>query len=241
MPVKVQVQRTVELWKLFRNEGDDPGAFYRRLAVDAVAGFEQRYGSLDGARVADVGCGPGYYTEAFRAAGAFVVPLEYDADELRLAGDPPAGAMLGDAERLPLRTGALDGVFCSNMLEHTPRPGNVIDEMARVLRPGGWGYLSFTNWYSPWGGHEMSPYHLLGPERGVRLYDKRHGPDHKHKVGENLYVTHIGDTLKRFDDHPDLEVTRTEPRYYPWAAPVMKVPGARELLAWNCVVRFRRV
>ena len=75
MPVKVQVQRTVELWKLFRNEGDDPGAFYRRLAVDAVAGFEQRYGSLDGARVADVGCGPGYYTEAFRAAGAFVVPL----------------------------------------------------------------------------------------------------------------------------------------------------------------------
>jgi len=239
--VRAQVTRTAELWKLFRNEGNDPGAFYRRLAADAVDGFERRYGALTGKRVADVGCGPGYYTDAFRAAGATVLPIEYDPDELLLAGDPPADAVVGDAERLPIPDGALDGVFCSNMLEHTPRPGAVIAEMARVLRPGGWGYLSFTNWYSPWGGHEMSPYHLLGPERGVRLYERRHGPDHKHRVGENLYPTHIGDTLRRFDAHPDLVVEHTEPRYYPWAAPLMKVPGARELLAWNCVIRFARV
>jgi len=239
--VRAHVTRTAELWKLFRNERSDPGAFYRRLAADAVAGFERRYGSLAGKRMADVGCGPGYYTEAFRAAGAVVLPLEYDPAELRLAGEPPADAVVGDAERLPIATGALDAVFCSNMLEHTPRPATVVDEMARVLRPGGWGYLSFTNWYSPWGGHEMSPYHLLGPERGVRLYEKRHGTDHKHRVGENLYVTHIGDALRMFEAHPDLVVRRTEPRYYPWAAPIMKVPGAREVLAWNCVVRFERV
>ena len=239
--VKAQVTRTVELWKLFRNEGSDPGAFYRRLAADAVDGFERRYGALAGKQVADIGCGPGYYTDAFRAAGATVLPIEYDPDELLLAGDPPAGAVVGDAELLPVPDGALDGVFCSNMLEHTPRPGAVIAEMARVLHPGGWGYLSFTNWYSPWGGHEMSPYHLLGPERGVRLYEQRHGPDHKHRVGVNLYPTHIGETLRRFDALPDVVVEHTEPRYYPWAAPLMKVPGARELLAWNCVIRFARV
>lgn len=241
MTAKQQIARTVELWRLFRNEGDDPGAFYRRLAADAVAGFERRHGALAGTVMADVGCGPGYYTEAFRAAGATVLPLEYDPDELRLAGDPPSGAVVGDAQRLPIRTGALDAVFCSNMLEHTPRPAAVIDELARVLRRGGWGYLSFTNWYSPWGGHEMSPYHLLGPTWGVRLYERRHGPDHKHRVGENLYVTHIGETLRMFAAHPDVAVLRAEPRYYPWAAPIMTVPGARELLAWNCVVRFERI
>ena len=26
-----------------------------------------------------------------------------------------------------------------------------------MLRPGGWAYMSWTNWYSPWGGHDMSP------------------------------------------------------------------------------------
>jgi len=233
-----RIARSRELWRLFRAERTDPGAFYRRLAADGVAGLERRHGSLAGRRIADVGCGPGYYTEAFRAAGATVVPVEYDAGELRLAGAPPPDAVLGDAQRLPIATAALDGIFSSNMLEHAPRPGLVIDEMVRVLRPGGWGYLSFTNWYSPWGGHEMSPYHLLGPDRGVRAYERRHGTDHKHHVGENLFVTHIGPTLRDFAGRRDVEVLRVEPRYYPWAAPIMRVPGVRELLAWNCVVRF---
>lgn len=233
-----RIARARELWRLFRAEESDPAPFYRRLAADAVDGFERRYGSLVGKRIADVGSGPGYYTDAFRGAGAIVLPLDGNLDELRLAGDAPAGALVGDAEHLPIRTNALDGVFCSNMLEHTPRPMNVIDEMARVLRVGGWGYLSFTNWYSPWGGHEMSPYHLLGPTRGPALYERRHGTDHKHRVGENLYPTHISTTLRDFDARTDLTVERVEPRYWPWAAPITKVPGVRELVTWNCVVRF---
>ena len=92
--VSDRLSRAVELWKLFRNERSDPGAFYRRLAADAVAGFERRVGSLAGKRMADIGCGPGYYTEAFRAAGATVLPIEYDPAELRLAGVPPAGAVV---------------------------------------------------------------------------------------------------------------------------------------------------
>lgn len=239
-PATGRIGRARELWRLFRAEGTDPAAFYGRLAADAVGGFERRYGSLAGRWVGDVGSGPGYYTEAFRAAGAAVLPLDGDFGELHLAGDAPDGAVVGDAERLPVRTGSLDGVFCSNMLEHTPRPERVIGEFARVLRPGGWGYVSFTNWYSPWGGHEMSPYHLLGPRRGVGLYERRHGVDHKHRVGENLFPTHIGGVLQTFAARADLTVVRVEPRYYPWAWPVAKVPGLREVVSWNCVIRFEK-
>lgn len=235
-----RVSRALELWRLFRAERRDPGPFYRRLADDAVRGLEARHGSLAGRRIGDVGCGPGYYTAAFRAVGAVVVPIDGDLGELGAGGRPPEGAVVGDARRLPLASGALDAVFCSNMLEHTPDPDAVIGELIRVLRPGGWGYLSFTNWYSPWGGHEMSPYHLLGPRRGPALYERRHGTDHKHRVGENLFPTHVGEVIRRFAARPDVTVTSVEPRYWPWASFLMRIPGVREVLAWNCVIRFVR-
>lgn len=233
----------VELWRLFRAEQDAPGPFYRRLAADAVRDLERCHGSLRGRRVADLGSGPGYYAAAFREAGADVVAVEGDLAELGGASDQPphqlGGAVVGDASALPLCARGVDGVFCSNMLEHTRDPARVIDEMVRVLRPDGWAYLSFTNWYSPHGGHEMSPYHLLGPRLGPRLYDRRHGADHKHRVGENLFPIHIGETLRLMRARDDVAIDAVEPRYWPWARAVMRLPGVREVLAWNCVVRFR--
>jgi SAM-dependent methyltransferase len=230
----------LELWRLFRAERDDPAPFYQRLANDVVGDLEQRHGRLFERRIVDLGSGPGFYTRAFREVGAVVLPLESEIAELQLAGDPPTGAVVGDAARLPIRSRTVDGVFCSNMLEHTRDPARVIDEMARILRQGGWAYLSFTNWYSPWGGHEMSPYHLLGPRLGVRLYERRHGPEHKHRVGENLFPTHIGPVLSLFAARDDVQVDSVEPRYWPWASFITRIPGVRELLSWNCVVRFTR-
>jgi SAM-dependent methyltransferase len=228
----------IELWRLFRAERHDPAPFYRRLATDVIRDLERHHGSLRGRRVADLGSGPGYYSAAFVDAGADVVAVEGDLHELNREV-VPGGAIVGDAAALPLRTRDFDGVFCSNMLEHTPDPARVVDEMVRVVRPGGWAYLSFTNWYSPWGGHEMSPYHLLGPRLGPRLYERRHGPDHKHRVGENLFPVHIGETLRIIRSRDDIDVDAIEPRYWPWARVIMRVPGVREMLAWNCVVRFR--
>ncbi len=238
--VSSRVARGLELWRLFRAERESPGPFYRRLAADLVADLDARHG-VRGAVVADLGGGPGYYTDALRDAGATALPIDRELDELILGGAPPGGAVIADAGRLPLPDARLDGVLCSNMLEHTPQPGRVVDEIVRVLRPGGWAYISFTNWYSPWGGHEMSPYHLAGPHLGPRLYERRHGPDHKHHVGENLFPLHIGPTLRQVRARTDLEVTGVEPRYWPWARVITRVPGVRELLSWNCVIRIKRV
>jgi len=235
-----RVARGRELWQLFRAERDNPGPFYRRLAADLVADLDGRHG-VRGSVVADLGGGPGYYTEALRAAGATALPIDRELEELTLGGAPPEGAVIADAGHLPLPDGRLDGVVCSNMLEHTPEPRRVVDEIVRVLRPGGWGYISFTNWYSPWGGHEMSPYHLAGPSRGPRLYERRHGLDHKHRVGENLFPLHIGPTLREVRARSDLEVIGVEPRYWPWARAIVRVPLVRELLTWNCVIRIKRL
>ncbi len=81
----------------------------------------------------------------------------------------------GDGNRLPLGDGVADVVFSSNVLEHVPRPRRFLDEMVRVTRPDGTVYLSFTAWYSPWGGHETAPWHYLGGHRAARRYERRHG------------------------------------------------------------------
>ena len=81
-----------------------------------------------------------------------------------------ADSVVSDATRLALGDGCVDGVVCSNLIEHTSTPAAVIDEMQRVVRPGGWIWLSWTNWYSPYGGHDMSPWHYLGPRLGLKAY-----------------------------------------------------------------------
>jgi hypothetical protein len=42
-------------------------------------------------------------------------------------------------------------------------------EIQRVLRIGGLAYLSFPPFYSPIGGHQFSPFHLLGERVAVRM------------------------------------------------------------------------
>jgi len=232
------VARMRELWRLFRNEREDPEPFYTWLADELAAALERRHGSLAGRTLVDLGCGPGYYTRALRARGATVIPVDNSADEL--GDDPPEGALLADATALPFEDASVDGVVCSNLLEHTPDAEAVIREIERVLRPGGWVYLSWTNWYSPHGGHDMSPYHLLGPERGPRLYERLHGPPRKNRYGEGLFAVHIGPTLRYVRSRPGLRVTAAEPRYWPKLRVLVDIPGVREVACWNCVIHVAR-
>lgn len=232
--------RTRELFRLWRDEKENPAPFYSMLAREAVIDLERRYGALAGRTIADLGCGPGYYALAFRERGAFVVPVEGSRDELASGGGPLGGAVIGDAGRLPMRDACVDGVFCSNLLEHARDARSVIRDMERVLRPGGWGYLSWTNWYSPWGGHDMTPYQYLGPRFGPSLYERRHGPPRKNRYGEGLFAVHVGPTLRYVRARAGLQIERVEPRYWPWASFISRVPGVREVLSWNCVIRFRR-
>lgn len=227
--------------RLWRNEANDPEPFYSVLAAETTERLEERLGPLAGKRIADLGCGPGYYTKALRATGAEVVPVDNSVDELSLGGEPPPGFVVADAGALPFESGSFDGVFCSNLLEHTPNTPAVLREISRVLRPGGWSYLSWTNWYSPWGGHGIAPYHFLGTRLGPELYERRHGaPPEKNAYGDGLWAVHIGTVLGLLRSDPSVEITTLEPRYWPSQRWIMAVPLLREVLAWNCVIWLRK-
>ena len=127
------------------------------------------------------------------------------------------------------------------MLEHVGAPLAMLDEMIRVTRPGGVVYLAFTNWYSPWGGHEMSPWHYLGARYAERRYSRRTGQEPKHRVGRTLFPVHVGQMLHAVASRPDVIVLTALPRYYPrWCRGLVRIPGLREVATWNLLLVLRR-
>jgi SAM-dependent methyltransferase len=253
------VRRSVRLFRLFLAEQSDPEAFYVSLAEDAVRQVAE-HGDLAGRTVVDVGGGGGWFTAAFRARGAHCYLFEPDRTELGLRSElgqrtelgqrselgqragAPAGAVLADGYWLPVRDGGADVTFSSNVLEHVPDPMGLIEEMIRVTRPGGLVYLSYCNWYSPWGGHEMSPWHYLGPGYARRRYLRRHRREPKHECGVNLFPVHIGPVLRALRARPDVSIIEARPRYYPrWCRLLVRLPGLREVATWNLMLIMRRV
>ena len=150
--------------------------------------------------------------------------------------------MLADGYWLPVRDGGADVTFSSNVLEHVRDPMGLIEEMIRVTRPGGLVYLSYCNWYSPWGGHEMSPWHYLGPGYARRRYLRRHRRQPKHECGVNLFPVHIGPVLRALRARPDVSIIEAGPRYYPrWCQLLVRLPGLREVATWNLMLIMRRI
>ncbi|MFE4666653.1 class I SAM-dependent methyltransferase [Streptomyces sp. NPDC056716] len=231
--------RSLALFRAFLREQEEPEKCYSLLARDAVDQVEAHYGAVAGRVVVDVGGGSGYFTEEFRRRGADAYLFEPDVGEL--GAEPPPGSVIADGYLLPLGDGVADVTFTSNVLEHVADPQTFLSELARVTRPGGLVYVSFTNWLSPWGGHEWAPWHYLGAERARARYRRRTGKAAKHTLGENLFAVHIGTTLRQVRARDDLTVVSARSRYWPFLTEwIVKVPGLREIATWNLLLILRR-
>ncbi|GAA2595790.1 class I SAM-dependent methyltransferase [Streptomyces axinellae] len=234
------LRRSVALFRAFLRERSDPAYCYGLLARDSAEQVE-RYVPVKGSTVVDVGGGSGHFTEEFRRRGAHAYLFEPDPRELYAQGRPPEGAVLADGYLLPLADGTADVCFSSNVLEHVADPQTFLSEMIRVTRPGGLIYVAFTNWYSPWGGHETGPWHYVGAARARARYQRRTGRAAKHTLGENLFAVHIGTTLRQVRARHDVELVSARSRYWPFlAGAVTRVPGLREFATWNLLLILRR-
>jgi len=102
-----------------------------------------RLGALlrHGATVADLGCGPGWETEALERRGYRVIGLDVTPEFLALAAreHPATGYLVGEFCALPFGDDVLDGAWACSSLVHVPwaHIDEALAEIARVLRPGG--------------------------------------------------------------------------------------------------------
>ncbi|MEX5708212.1 methyltransferase domain-containing protein [Parafrankia sp. FMc6] len=115
--------------------GDDTPAYTAAVA---------ELGLPTGATILDVGCGTGRALPVLRAAvgpAGTVLGLDVTPEMLAVAREHGraghADLLLGDARRLPVRTGAVDAVFAAGLVTHLPDLPAGLAELARVSRPGG--------------------------------------------------------------------------------------------------------
>jgi len=95
---------------------------------------------IENKSILDVGCGRGFTADVVRAHGG-----RYTGVDLVANGSGFALA-LADATRLPFPDASFDGVFCIDAFEHIPDGARAAREFRRVLRPGGYVFLSAPNY-----------------------------------------------------------------------------------------------
>ncbi|MBI4659798.1 MAG: class I SAM-dependent methyltransferase [Verrucomicrobia bacterium] len=217
---------------------DDP-AFYTLQAVHAIQWIERGGVPLNSAMsVLDLGAGHGVFGTELRKRGCQVVFADESNCLLPELVDAPFRQINLDRDDV-VRLGTSDLVICSNVLEHLAKPSAFIGSMGELLKPGGAFYLSWTNWLSPWGGHDFSPFHYFGPNWGYRIYDRLIKRRRLHTPFVNLFPTHIGRIMRMIESQPGLRVVRAAPRYYPEFGFILSIPVLREFLTWNCALLIR--
>jgi 2-polyprenyl-3-methyl-5-hydroxy-6-metoxy-1,4-benzoquinol methylase len=121
-----------------------------------------------GKQVLDAGCGVGWGTLLLLESGAAAasgIDIAPDAVEDARGRVPGADIRQGDLADLPWPDASFDLVVCFEALEHVHQQDQVLDELVRVLRPGGILMVSSPNPRvypagNPFHVHELTPEEL---------------------------------------------------------------------------------
>ena len=111
--------------------------------VPARMRYFDRFASWDGAKVLDLGCAGGFMAEALARRGAHVTGLDPAEDAIAAArahADEEGLAItydIGTGEKMSYPDAAFDAVVCVDVLEHVADLQKTLNQVVRVLKPGG--------------------------------------------------------------------------------------------------------
>jgi SAM-dependent methyltransferase len=132
----------------------------------AVVAMARKYLS-EASRIIDVGCGANLDYDRFlvERLNKRLVGIDFSFSFLDLAPQIKGVALVqGDATALPIVSGSVDAVICSETLEHIKQDAQAIKEIATVLRPGGVLLLTVPNLWNASRLLEMTKKRNLGIE-----------------------------------------------------------------------------
>lgn len=133
------MSHTTEDWDHDQNVRSDAQMRQYRSIADRIAR------DLPGADVLDWGCGYGQVSDLMAQRGLRVTSFEYDEADKGLRPLPRyphlSAHFSSEPVKLPFDDAQFDAVVSCGVLEHVPDPPGSLDELRRVLRPGGTVYV----------------------------------------------------------------------------------------------------
>ena len=157
-----------------------------------------------GDRVLDIGCGSGRHTgEFYRLKGARVTGVDLCLDDLEEArkrltlhdrlGEHGGGVWslaAADVTRLPFGDACFDLVVCSEVLEHIPDQQTAMDELVRVLKPGGQLVVSVPRYLPERLCWALSDDYVKANQGHVRIYRRGELIERLERAGTRLCAWH---------------------------------------------------
>lgn len=135
---------------MYENETRDMERY--RKEYEQFYRYISRYTKVQGKKILDLCCQWGPHMEFMISAGAEVIGV--DIVDYNNHPHPPYKFVRSDAQRLAFKPNVFDIIFCSNAFEHVPDPEKVLLEIHRILKQGGYAYISFIPvYYSDNGSH----------------------------------------------------------------------------------------
>lgn len=111
-------------------------------------------------KILNVGCGTGGFNVAAHRKEAKCWGIEPDPDAIaichlkaKIYNIPENTFIHGTAENIPFPDNDFDIVYCFTVLEHVQNVSRSLEEMLRVLRPGGFLYIHSPHYFSFYEGH----------------------------------------------------------------------------------------
>ena len=184
-------------------------------------------GAPKGLRWIDVGCGNGAFTEVLiaRAAPAAVTGIDPSPDQIDYAQKRPGTKLaqfrVGGAQALPFDDNSFDAASMALVITFVPDPLKAAQEMARVVKPGGW--AATYMWDIPAGGIPSVPISAAMKSLGI---DAPNPPGVEASRRENMHavwqkaglqsveteVIRIPVVFANFDDFSDSMMQPVGPR-----------------------------
>lgn len=166
---------------------------FPRIAFDAIEALVP----LKGALVVDLGAGLGSASVEASERGAIPIAVEPGSgwrelafDRIRATG--PGGLVAAVGEALPFRDNSIDIVVSLMVLEHVTNPQKVIEEVFRILKPGGVFFLACENYLAFREPHYRVAWLPLMPKRLGAAYLRLRGKPTEFLYDSITYVTRPG-------------------------------------------------
>jgi len=143
--------------------------FQKFQAEEIIKEISKRGLKLSNMKVLEIGAGKGGYSQIFKKYSNEFVMSDFK-DSFILNKDSNLNFKKVDInQKFPFENNEFDFIFSCSLIEHIKHPENMLVESKRVLKPDGFLYLSFPPFYSPFGGHNVKPFHLFGEKIAIKI------------------------------------------------------------------------